>query len=212
MALALENYVEEKTWKEWSDLLDCFQEWRVRTTYYPHNMDLFDAKINEIQKQRRKCIQTVINERDNICLEYRLLNESEKSLIQECSTKIKTGYTVYDFVFECDKLKLIMQKIVNLQNQRLEKLREMTRGRDRTEYIVPPSPVKKTLLNKKKEQEKEVAKKKKQEKSVQEKSQPVKRKREKRVQDKSQPLRRSKRLIEKKYGTDFAYKYLVNYV
>lgn len=198
MALSLENHVEEKTWSEWSDLMECFRKWRVKNTYYPHNMDLFDAKINEIDKQRRNSVQNVINERDNICLEYHLLNESEKSLIQEYSTKIKTGYSVYDFhLNDFDKLEITMQKIVNLQNERLEKLREMTRGRHRTEYIVPPSPMKKTLLNKKKEEKKELAK---------------VRRQEKRAQEKSQPLRRSKRLIEKKYGTDFAYKYLVNYV
>jgi len=198
MALSLENHVEEKTWKEWSDLMECFRKWRVKNTYYPHNMDLFDAKINEIDKQRRNSVQNVINERDNICLEYHLLNESEKSLIQEYSTKIKSGYCIYDFhLNDFDKLEITMQKIVNLQNERLEKLREMTRGRHRTEYIVPPSPMKKTLLNKKKEEKKELAK---------------VRRQEKRAQEKSQPLRRSKRLIEKKYGTDFAYKYLVNYV
>lgn len=198
MALSLENHVEEKTWNEWSGLMECFRKWRVKNTYYPHNMDLFDAKINEIDKQRRNCVQNVINERDNICLEYHLLNESEKSLIQEYSTKIKTGYSVYDFhLNDFDKLEITMQKIVNLQNERVEKLREMTRGRHRTEYILPPSPMKKTLLNKKKEEKKELAK---------------VRRQEKRLQEKSQPLRRSKRLIVKKYGTDFAYKYLVNYV
>ena len=179
MALVLENYLECVTWDEWTEHIKRLNIWRNRNSYYPDNMDMFYDNMKFLENQRRLNIQKVMNERDKMALDYSSFNQEEKILYKEYHDAILNEQISYNF--HGGNFKLSMQIIIDLQDDRLQALKEMSGIRTLKEF----------MRNIQIKEDKSMVK--------QNKKLESPKKKEKRLQEKllDKPLRRSKRLLEK---------------
>ena len=152
--------------------------WRKRNSYYPDNMDMFYDNMKFLENQRRLNVEKVMNERDKMALDYSSFNEEEKILYKEYHDAIlkeKISYNVHGGNF-----KVNMQIIIDLQDDRLQALKEMSGIRTLKEFMRNIQIEEKPIVKQNKL---------------------VSPKKEKRLKEKllDKPLRRSKRLLEKGY-------------
>ena len=179
MALVLENYLECVTWDEWTEHIKRLNMWRNRNSYYPDNMDMFYDNMKFLENQRRLNVEKVMNERDKMALDYSSFNEEEKILYKEYHDAILKEQIAYNV--HGGNFKVNMQIIIDLQDDRLQALKEMSGIRTLKEF----------MRNIQIEEDKPIVK----------QNKLVSPKKEKRLKEKllDKPLRRSKRLLEKGY-------------
>ena len=129
MALEIANFIEDKTWNEWSIRLRIVEKYNFRKNYYPDGMDEHIEIIKMLTKQRRDSVKMVAKERKNIVSDYSKMTHEEKQHYYTRSKKISHFDNNIWYYARSKTIQAYIENVVLLEKVRLDILLETMTSR-----------------------------------------------------------------------------------
>ena len=124
MALEIANFIEDKTYTEWSTRINVMNKFSVRNQFYPNNMEEHEKIIKMFETQRRSSVQSIKSHREYIYKYKFNLSEDERQLWYVNSKEIDAFNMNLWSSIRNHTIQIYIDKIVLLEKKRLDLLLE----------------------------------------------------------------------------------------
>lgn len=120
MALEIANFIEDKTWNEWSIRLRILEKYNFRKNYYPGGMDEHTEIVKMFTKQRRDSVKMVAKDRKNIVSNYSKMTYEEKQQYYARSKEISHFDNNIWYYVRNKTIQAYIENVVLLEKVRLD--------------------------------------------------------------------------------------------
>ena len=124
MALEIANFIEDKTYTEWTTRINAMNKFSVRNQFYPNNMDTHTKIIKMFETQRRLSVLMLKTHREYISKYIFKLSDDERKLWRTKSKELDAFNMNLWPSIRNHTIQIYIDKIVLLEKNRLDLLLE----------------------------------------------------------------------------------------